>query len=149
MPSKWDWSKLEEAFATVKDPQDLALLALAGKTKQGLYDDVGMGRSAVKLDQARPDQALHAATAQAMTSRIGAGPTRALGYGKEVVQGLGQLVKGKYTGFTGAAGYDPSDIAANEAGIQAALRQGLPPPPSGAEVSPIRWAGYLPGSTRR
>jgi hypothetical protein len=148
VPSKLGWEKLKQAFATVKDPQDVALLALAGKTKQGLYDDVGMGRSAVPLDQARPDRALHAATAQAMTSRLGAAPTRALGYGKEIVQGLGQLVKGKYTGFSGPQGYDPSDIAANEAGIQAALRSGLPPPPDGSEVSPIRWAGYLPEGRR-
>lgn len=149
MASKW--ARLKAALATAKDPQDLALLALAGKTKQDLYDDVGMGRSAVKLDPAKPDKALHAATAQAMTSRIGAPATRVLGYGKEIAQGLGQLAQGKYVGFTGAAGYDRGDIEANEAGIQAALAK-MPPPPSyptpKASEQPTLLAAYLPNSRR-
>jgi hypothetical protein len=131
MPSKLPWEKLKAAFATAKDPQDVALLAIAGKTKQDAYDDVAMGRAPLPLDPAHPDRALHAAIAKAMTERLGAMPTRALGYGKELAQGLGQLVQGKLNPI-GEHGYDPGDIAANEAGIAAAQQTMTPPP--------VRWA---------
>lgn len=150
MPSSLPWARLKAALSGVKDPQDLVLKVLAGKTKQDLYDDIGMGRSAVKLDMKNPDKALHAATAEAMAGRIGAGPTRALGYGKEVVQGLGQLAQGKLNPFN-PAGYDSGDIEANEAGIQAALSK-LPPPPQypspQASERPTLLAAYLPSSRR-
>jgi hypothetical protein len=111
------------------DLQNAILKVLAGGTRQDMYDKAAMGETPVAVDPEHPDRALHAATAQEMTKRIGGGPTRALGVSKEVLQGLAALFAGNYSGAIGEGGFDPADLEANELGI-AAGEAPVPAPPA-------------------
>lgn len=105
--------------------EDLLMTAMTGSTRQQLQDSASMGRGPVRLDpeSLNLDKAVHALATQGMTERIGGLPALGLGYGREAVQGIGQLLQGKP--FVGVEGYDPADIRANMLGNQTAKRDPL------------------------
>jgi hypothetical protein len=98
---------------------DMMLKLLTGRTQQGLQDAASLGKSPVPVapDASNLDKSVHALATQQMSNRIGGAPALGLGFGREVAQGLGQLVQGQP--FFGKSGYDPQDMQANLVGFHA------------------------------
>lgn len=105
------------------DPQDIFLRLSTGKSRARHGQDIGL-YGGVLPQEAPWDEQLHAQVAKALTEQIGQYPTEALGYAKEGITGLKELATGG--DFYSPSGFSREDIAANEAGIRAALRSGLP-----------------------
>jgi hypothetical protein len=115
--------KIGELLSRVPSAQDLFLNLAAGQDAQGIYNLAARGRAAVPYTQARPDRSAHAMGAELMAQRLGGDATRTIGVGKEVVQGLAQLLQGG--AFAGEHGFDPGDVEANELGIRASGSPGM------------------------
>ena len=103
--------------------RDAVLKVLTGSTEQDLHDQAALGKSPIALarDAGNLDKATHALASQRIARRFGSLPAQALGGAKELTQGVGSVLGGG--SFFGPDAYDPADIEANFAGIDAAQRE--------------------------
>lgn len=113
-------AQLQQYFAQIPDARGALVRMATGKTQEQLQDDVALGRTAslpFKLapDASNLDKGVHMWAAYNAANRMGAGPASMLGVAKEGADLVGQAL-GKGTSA------ELGDIAANEAGIDAAIR---------------------------
>lgn len=97
--------------------RSVATRGVTGRTPEQLY--AGVDESPLP-PTAREDRRVHALASQLAAERFGSTPAFLLGSGKELVQGVGSVLRGQ--GFFGDSGYDPADQYANEVGIAARRR---------------------------
>jgi len=91
------------------------------------------------------DKAIHSLATRLMAERIGQPPAIGLGIGREILQGLGQVLMGRPAQAVGKEGFDIEDIRANLKGLQGPRRP-LPAEikrSNGGEVPHFEYGGSL------